>query len=398
MRHAGFRWLATGFLATIAVGSADAQDTVRVRADGKPLWGETVRLTRELTFGDLNGPEEYAFGSIEYLAVDRSGTMYVFDVNDAQIRQYDAKAKFLGLVGRKGSGPGEYQYPSGMSIVQDSLLVVCDPSNGRISVFGPDRKLRRNVPWTRRGRSCTADWQDRLYLAVPARAMRAQEEAGLNASMQYIRLRPDGTVIDSILVGSSETKGRKFVLMSPAGPRYSFPQERVYAAYRRGGVIGGHTPSYRFFVRETSGPVRLIERTHRPVPLAGPEREEWLAYVEHFKRRDGIDLKYDIPTVKPAFRGLSSDDSGRIWVHLYVAAEKRPPTPRSPGATGPRLTWRERNTYDVFSATGAYLGRIPLEHEAEMLTIRGDRIYVREKGPDWEDRISVYRLPGTPRP
>lgn len=56
MRHAGFRWLAAGFLATIAAVLAGAQDTVRVRADGKPLWGETVRLVHEATIGTSGGP------------------------------------------------------------------------------------------------------------------------------------------------------------------------------------------------------------------------------------------------------------------------------------------------------------------------------------------------------
>ena len=61
-------------------------------------------------------------------AVDRIGRFYVYDGKDAQIRQYDANAKFVRNIGRKGKGPGEYEWVIGMDIAEDSLLVIHDLS------------------------------------------------------------------------------------------------------------------------------------------------------------------------------------------------------------------------------------------------------------------------------
>lgn len=48
----------------LAADLSEAQDTIRVRADGPPAWGTNVRLVRELAVGRLDGPPEYALGRI----------------------------------------------------------------------------------------------------------------------------------------------------------------------------------------------------------------------------------------------------------------------------------------------------------------------------------------------
>jgi hypothetical protein len=54
------RILITGAAAVLAsplFGDAlEAQDTIRVRADGPPAWGTNVRLVQELDVGRLDGP------------------------------------------------------------------------------------------------------------------------------------------------------------------------------------------------------------------------------------------------------------------------------------------------------------------------------------------------------
>jgi hypothetical protein len=56
------------------------------------------------------------------------------------------------------------------------------------------------------------------------------------------------------------------------------------------------------------------------------------------------------------------------------------------------LYWREQTTFDVFSPAGQYLGRVALPQQAVLLAINGNRLYVRAKGPDDEDRLVVLRL------
>jgi hypothetical protein len=97
--------------------------------------------------------------------------------------------------------------------------------------------------------------------------------------------------------------------------------------------------------------------------------------------------------VKPLIRGLRTDLQGRLWVEVYVAAERRTHLPATRANGGKQiLYWRERTTFDVFSPGGQYLGRVALPQQSILLTISGNRLYVLGKGPDDEDRLLVLRL------
>lgn len=67
--------------------------------------------------------------------------MYVYDYQYKQIRSYNAAGKFLRNIGRSGSGPGEYRNAV-MTVTNDSVLVVLDAGNTRVSYFNPDGTVR----------------------------------------------------------------------------------------------------------------------------------------------------------------------------------------------------------------------------------------------------------------
>ena len=76
-----------------------------------------------------------------------------------------------------------------------------------------------------------------------------------------------------------------------------------------------------------------------------------------------------------------------------MTAEKRPIPPRKPGDQRPLLTWRERNTFDLFDgASGGYIGRIAFPYATEFMASRGDRVWLREEGESGEQLIGVYDL------
>ena len=156
-------------VATFATQPTAAQDTVRVRADNPPLWGANVRLVEELAIGRADGPSEYAFGRIYHAAPDRDGSFYLYDVNDRQIRRYDARGRFEGLIGRRGGGPGEYQHVGGMMVDASGSLVVFDPGSRRITHYGPDGKMRRELSTTRGSFDAfVIDSAGRFYFIVTA--------------------------------------------------------------------------------------------------------------------------------------------------------------------------------------------------------------------------------------
>ena len=117
-----------------------------------------------------------------------------------------------------------------------------------------------------------------------------------------------------------------------------------------------------------------------------------MKWVEYFRTQPARAVTYELPRTKPAIRELRSDHLGRVWVDVFVQAEKRNEPPRPAGDVRPILTWKERTTYDVFAATGGYLGRVALPAQSILLAIRGDRLYTLTRGPEGEERIVVFRM------
>jgi hypothetical protein len=327
---------------------------------------------------------------VERIAVDPSGGFYVYDGSDSQIRRYDAKGVYVNSVGRKGGGPGEYQYVAAMAVTRASLLIVHDPQNARITYFQPDGKVRRAFPLTRSGfygSGFIVDNAERIYVVAPL-GPGAMEGAGVR--QQFLRYRNE-KLIDSLPAPSSIGTEPSFSLSTSDGMRWNFVNRPLVSPYAGGGFLSGAANANRFVI-DTGGPsVVVVERTEAPVTLGSEERSEWTAMAE-FMRTRPPHREYPVPRTKPYIRRLTSDHLGRIWVERFVAAEKRTNIPPRPPERGPLVTWRERATFDVFSPAGTFLGRVALPAEAVLMSVRDDRIWARTKGADGEERVSVFRL------
>ena len=396
--HTRTAWRAAVILLLATTVSATAQPTRVVRADGKPAWGASARLALEFTIGQVDGPPEVAFGSVIRAAADAGGGFYLFDQKDTQIRRYDARGAFVSSIGRKGAGPGEYQSVTAMEVTTEGLLFVYDPASRRITYFQPDGKVRRDVSLARGfdWRGATIDTAGRIY--VTARLPGPREGPG--ARYQFVRLSSAGAIIDSIAhpvhIGDV---AKTFCLITADGRRCNFTSETLIAPYRLGGIITAESHRYRVNIHDGAGHSLIIERSHSPVRLRGDERREWLAWASYQRTQSRIPgASYDIPSQKPAVRDLLTDTDGRIWVGVYTNAEKRHEAPRAAGDRRPLLTWKERTTYDVFSSAGTYLGRLQLPPDAQILTIRASRVFLRTKGEEDEDRVAVFRIVSGSRP
>lgn len=214
---------------------------------------------------------------------------------------------------------------------------------------------------------------------------------GAGSRQQFLRYSGE-RLLDSLPMPQSSQRGPIFYLSTSDGMRWNFADQGVQAPYAGGGFLSGSAGHYRFVV-DTGGPkVLMVERNARPVALGSEERDQWTAFAEFMKRSRSLTVTYDIPRNKPFIREFKSDHLGRIWVDVFVAAENRTNIPPRPPERGPLVTWRERTTFDVFAPSGAYLGRVALPAEAVLMAVRDDRLWVRTKGGEGEDRITVFRV------
>ncbi len=394
----------------LAAPAINAQDTTKIRANAAPQWGDQVRLLSQFSIGKVSGPPEFAFGAIEYVASASNGTFFVFDRQFDQVRRYDATGKFTGNVGRSGQGPGEYSQPTGMEMIGDSLLAVWDARGGRVVLFSAAGTYKSSFDVSRSGFFSQHDFSIDGAGIISIRLGTGRHEEPIS---QWVRFRANGSVVDSTFVPAPPPNApRSFLLITQDGGRWSFPATPFLTPYRGGGFITGFPANNSFTIaRGRERPIN-VERSWRPIAVATAEREEWIAFGDHLVSRGrgalppgasgaivrpggegpGVSTPYEIPRGKPAFRGILSDTFGRVWVEMYTTAEKRTLPPRPVGVTGPRLTWRERNVYDVFAPAGNYLGRVELPANTSIVSFQRDRVWLLSKGPDDEDILTVSRI------
>jgi hypothetical protein len=376
-----------------------AQDTVRVRVPDTTA-RTPITLTPLFSLGQLDGPDENVFGSVAELVVDARGRFYVYDVQDAQIRLYDERGRFVRNIGRKGGGPGEYQYVLGMAIINDTVLAIRDMNAARITYFFPDGKVRGSFTEPRAStggnRSFAVDVRGTVSLRVPLQAARGQSLSETEAGRRerFLMLRATGTVVDSVVTPPSPPSPAAFYLLTADGGNHNFIPQPFSVALRSGGFVFGNGSASRFVVRASDNQVRSVEWASTPVPVSREERANWEEYAAFFAQQQKGQVSYNIPSTKPVYRDIASDNDSRIWVSLYATAQKITLPSRAANNPSPRLYWQQLATYDVFSDGGRYLGRVVLPMRSRMMAAQGNRIWVRVKGADDEDIIRVYTMSG----
>lgn len=113
-------------------------------SDNRDHSGNGVQLTR---FAQIGGPEDdYAWTPIISRRLPDGGFVAVTQSGDNLPRQYDAEGRRVREIGRRGSGPNEYQFVSFALVTGDSVILF-DRRNARASVLR-DGSLVRTFSFT----------------------------------------------------------------------------------------------------------------------------------------------------------------------------------------------------------------------------------------------------------
>lgn len=371
-------------------------DTLIVRTLAGSAWQGPARLVEELRLGALEGAEEEMFGPNLTLAPDRRGGVYVFDGTAPALRHFDHGGRYTRTLGREGSGPGEYRDAAlGLAVLDDGRVFMRDPRNARINIYDASGESAGQWPVASglfTARAMVVDTAGEAYLKI----LTGRPERNKPWPVALLHLDTSGAIVDTVtaptLAGEPETAGGTFLPkkawdMSPMGDLVL-------------GITASREGRYGFGILRRDGSVLRVEKVHTPVPVHAEERAELEAVNDWTRRNRGQFLTAEIPPVpetKPAYRGFYFDEeSGRIWVHLHVAAEKGDAgEPRSvQGVQEPRpaTSWREPTVFDVFEADGDYLGAVRVPKRTFIAGIRGHEVWAIQRGELDEPYVVRYRL------
>lgn len=369
-------------------------DTTVVRTLSGSVWGDSVQVTEELAIGQLDGPPEYQFGSIQALTVDSAGGVYVFDGNNRVLNFYAADGHYVRTVGREGQGPGEYgNTVLGMAVRHgDGRLLVYDVRNGRIDVFNPDGSY--SDQWHVNSGLFTSnalvvDTADNVYVKVLA----GKIEPNQPWPIAFMHLNANGEIVDTLrpptIAGEPTDGGGRFV------------PSKVWGWSPLGYFVAGVSDTYAFALYHGGGQITRIERALEPVAVEPGEKSEWEAVNAWTKKYQGRFMTTGIPAIpdeKPPYKSFMFGDHGRIWVSRYMPAEKGEASEARlpdnvPGANEyPAITWHEPNVMDVFQPDGTYLGAVKIPAHVNIMFIRGDALWGVRRGDMDEPYIVRLRV------
>ena len=114
---------------------------------------------------------QHGLKSVCGVAVDKDDNIYVSDDRNHCVYKFNKNGELLERVGKKGSGPGEFQFPRGVAVAGDRVFV-CDDNNHRVQVL--TRELRPVEQFGSRGsgdggfnypRSIAVDSEGMLYVS-----------------------------------------------------------------------------------------------------------------------------------------------------------------------------------------------------------------------------------------
>ena len=341
-------------------------DTLVLAIRGKGTWGGAARLAPVATFGEAEGSDTVILGRIIALAAAPDGRLVATDAQRLAVRVFDAALRPLALWGREGSGPAELRNPDGgLAVLSDGRVAVRDPGNARMQIFssaGASGGEWRVVDAGLRTRDNFGLQGDTLLSRVVVMA------EGPIDRWRYglARIAPNGMVLDTVMLPTAGAARPTLVARrgnNTAELPLPFSASALSTWHPSGGFATADGDRYAITWPQSGGMVR-VERDVQPVAVSDAEAAQERAYVT--KGLQWLDPTWtwtgpDLPRTKPLISQLFVGTDGSVWaVREGEAVDGDDPdfTPNDASSVERRL--KSRLSFDVFTASGEYLGALDL--------------------------------------
>jgi hypothetical protein len=302
--------------------------------------------------GDLiNRPYEIHLG--------KDGSVFILDVGDTCIRQFDAHGKFVHQIGRKGQGPGEYDMPISFDIGAADEIFVFDGPSLRVTRFDKDGKPLNNFRVEKFCTQIRIDGRGRLYLGE----ISSSETAGLSSEFKE--------VVQKLTILRTDQDGRNPLRIGPfigmklmvkaqgqgaisTGSRFS--PMTGWGVAPDGRILAGYNEKYEISVYDPDGKILFrFGREYKPLKIKSSRR--------------GAKGPDSFPAFSPDF---FFDDAGNAWFRLFKNEDDKD------------------YLYDVFSPEGIYLRQIVAPFR--IYQIRNGKAYAIVETDEGFKTLRCFRL------
>jgi hypothetical protein len=126
---------------TKCLGAAAVALALTLAAGAEAAGGQAVRRAKAVEIARVANAADEAVLARPLALAFAAGRLFVADAQDCAIKVFSEDGRFLKAFGRKGNGPGELSFPSGVSAAGD-VVVVADKLNFRIQIFSGEGSVR----------------------------------------------------------------------------------------------------------------------------------------------------------------------------------------------------------------------------------------------------------------
>ncbi|NTU51401.1 MAG: hypothetical protein HGA94_03060 [Candidatus Aminicenantes bacterium] len=341
-----------------------------------------VALEPVRTLGDVDTDDEnLAFFMPSAIAVDGAGNLYVLDTGNHRVQKFGPDGTYLTTYGRRGQGPGEFQYPAWLAVDGKGFIYVTDPFNQRIQVLTPDGKDHKAIKGLEQGAG-PVFLGTNGELVTGASRMRflinrdEEKPAALPKLVKVLDadgkpVREFGEPVDfkNELVNNSGNEA--IMTVDGAGQVYLvFPVQNRIEKY----ATDGH----------------LLWRADRELPYSMEIKDKGEI------KRDGGSMTIRGPQLNRCASGVAVDGRGRVWVVTMTRQLKREEQVgmsmtmsmdaggartmgMKPQGEGQELRTTDAYKLEVFDADGTLLGSLPLDMFVDGIFISGDRLFLLDR-------------------
>ena len=286
-----------------------------------------VILEEVLRLGDESAGDTILFGPMGQIAVNGRGEIIVAENNPLSVRAFGADGTFLGAVGARGQGPGEYLYLSSAVIGAADSVYLWEFVADRVLVYDPDDySYVRSVEVENDGEKQISSligaiengWL--MVMSLPP-FLRSDDGSWTINSDHHFELKKvnrDGTYGTDLLGTVPRTEmiyniqdggGLNFVNVpfARSPTRTVGPDDMLYY---------GWSDAIEITVVAADGSrSEIISYEHDPVPVTNAEMDEAEAQSENELFRQLLAAR-EPHTTKPAFQAFVVDETGRVWIKL----------------------------------------------------------------------------------
>ena len=335
--------------------------------------------------GSETGPDGFTSVGIATFGADAAGNLYVLDGHTSRVVVFTPDGSFLRELGREGSGPGELQFPIGLSVSPSGISSVFDIGKRALVEFGPGGETLPQVAFphsTEPGVERFFQRTDGGYIVAKGfgggegsrdvALVSWSDDVATPDTVSYIRLplpTPElamfgcvGLALQPFFAPLMQWAATPDAIAAFASSRYAIEIYRPDGAHvrsvRRGVAPREATPALAL---AEAGDVLTIRTGAGSCEVSGEDFVEGRGFAD----------------VVPAVRNAILAPGGELWV------ERWEPGTREDERYGP---------IDVFDPTGAYLGTLPEGTSLPLAILADDRVVVSEKDALDVERLVVLRI------